>query len=324
MKNVYLGIDTSNYKTSVSAVGADGEVLFEKSVLLDVPKGSRGLRQSEAFWHHSNRLPGYIGEMLGTIRAAEVCAAGVSDRPRRQEGSYMPCFLAGVNAAEIIAQTLGVPVYAFSHQEGHAAAVMPDSIREDVIFMHLSGGTTEFLLCRPDERGYDMRIIGGTKDISFGQLLDRFGVALGYPFPAGRSLDELAAGADCGTLQSRRRGILPKIKIDDGFFNLSGAEAKLMAFAAGPEASDRDQTQQACAETFRYIADILSDSAACLSGRYGASAVYIAGGVASSSTIRSLVRQPEHGARIFFGDAALSGDNAVGAARLARRAYKGK
>ena len=124
MKSLYLGIDTSNYRTSAAVVDSDGSILAQKAVLLDVPEGKRGLRQSDAFFMHSNRLPGYIEEIFGLADPVCIKAVGVSERPRRIEGSYMPCFLAGINAAREIASALKVPVYCFSHQEGHAAAVM--------------------------------------------------------------------------------------------------------------------------------------------------------------------------------------------------------
>jgi N6-L-threonylcarbamoyladenine synthase len=99
MNKVFLGIDTSNYRTSAAMIDADGSILAQKAVLLDVPEGKRGLRQSEAFFMHSNRLPDYIGELFGSVDPSDIKAVGVSERPRRIEGSYMPCFLAGVNAS---------------------------------------------------------------------------------------------------------------------------------------------------------------------------------------------------------------------------------
>ena len=54
---MYLGIDTSNYRTSAALISSDGQVAAQKAILLDVPEGKRGLRQSEAFFLHSNRLP---------------------------------------------------------------------------------------------------------------------------------------------------------------------------------------------------------------------------------------------------------------------------
>ena len=124
MPDLYLGIDTSNYKTSAAITDADNNIVFEKSEYLEVPKGNRGLRQSDAFFRHSCRLPQYIEELCSAVNISDIRAAGVSSRPRRVEGSYMPCFLAGLNAAREISSVLNIPLHEFSHQEGHIAAAL--------------------------------------------------------------------------------------------------------------------------------------------------------------------------------------------------------
>lgn len=319
-RRLYLGIDTSNYKTSLAVIDDGAGLVFEKSELLEVKKGDRGLRQSEAFYQHSMRLPAFIEEALKAAGDLRISAIGYSSRPRRQEGSYMPCFNAGINTALTLSAALRIPAYPFSHQEGHAAAVIPPEFTGRCIFMHLSGGTTEFLLCEPDKDGFDMRIVGGTKDISFGQLLDRAGVALGYPFPAGRYLDELAFDH---ISESTAEGIaLPKLKLSDGYFNLSGAETKLLRHIEekGLTAETGQLTASAAASILRYISDILTDSAEYLTDKYDVSTVYMAGGVASSKTVRELINK-RCSANVLFGDPHLSGDNAVGTAALAKRIH---
>jgi len=324
MDRIFLGFDTSNYRTSAAAVNERGEVVFQSAQLLDVKKGERGLRQSEAFFAHSNRLPGMTEALFQAVDAACVAAAGASERPRRAEGSYMPCFLAGLNTAREIGSALGVPVYTFSHQEGHAAAVLDDD-DERVLFMHLSGGTTEFLVCVPDENGYDMRIAGGTKDISIGQLMDRTGVALGYSFPSGAYLDDIAyetlerAGFDGSRLAMP--GLMPKIKLsDDAYFNLSGAETKLLRRIESGIAED--EAGMLITELFITVSRLLETAADSLSEKYGIEKVCMAGGVASSRTVRKLISSDGHKADIRFGSPELSGDNAVGAALLARRVHE--
>lgn len=324
MERIYLGFDTSNYRTSAAAVSSSGEVLFQRADLLDVRKGERGLRQSEAFFAHSNRLPEITASLFGNTDASRVASIGASSRPRRIEGSYMPCFLAGMNLAEELGSALGVPVYSFSHQEGHAAAVLGDEI-ETVLFMHLSGGTTEFLICSPDEKGYDMRIAGGTADISIGQLIDRTGVALGYPFPSGSYLDEAAyvtlKDTGFGITGRDLPGYMPRLRLsDEGRFNLSGAETKLLRRIEG--GIEDSEARLLAAELFVSITDLLTEAADALSERYGIGKVYMAGGVASSRTVRKLISIKKPGAEIVFGDPLLSGDNAVGAALLARRVHE--
>ncbi len=319
-RRLYLGIDTSNYKTSLAVIDDAASLVFDKSELLEVKKGSRGLRQSEAFYQHSMRLPEYIAEALRNIDPSDITAIGYSAYPRRLEGSYMPCFNAGINVAKVLSSALEVPAYSFSHQEGHAAAVIPPKETNRSAFMHLSGGTTEFLILEPDEHGYDMQIVGGTKDISFGQLLDRTGVALGFMFPAGRYLDEIAFGHMTDSFSETFE--LPRICIDDGYFNLSGAETKLLKYIEEKGLSDAstDSLLPPVTALFRYISDILSVSAMYLSEKYDIKTIYIAGGVASSTTVRELIRN-SCGLDIRFGSPVLSGDNAVGIANLAKRIH---
>lgn len=325
MNGLYLGIDTSNYRTSVAIVDTEGQILTQKAVLLDVPEGKRGLRQSDAFFMHSNRLPGYIEEVFGSVDPFMIKAIGVSERPRRVEGSYMPCFLAGVNTANTIASVLGVPVYGFSHQEGHTAAVMESGGEPPVsrsLLFHLSGGTTEALICCPDENGYSTEIVGGTLDIAVGQLFDRFGVALGMPFPSGKYLDDIAyeslesTGFDVKGI--KKSGTMPKLRLDDGYFNLSGAETRLMRYA---ESKDTGNTASAAAELFASVSELLIKDAEYLKNKYNAETVYMAGGVASSRTFRAIAQNSDL-KDIRFGAPELSGDNAVGIALLAKRIHE--
>ena len=319
MPDLYLGIDTSNYKTSAAVIDGSNNIVFERSEYLEVPQGSRGLRQSDAFFRHSCRLPQYIDDLCQAVDISEIRSAGVSSRPRRVEGSYMPCFLAGVNAAREISAVLGIPLHEFSHQEGHAAAIIENSTAVSCstsALLHLSGGTTELLVCRPDEEGYTLDIAGGTRDISVGQLLDRTGVAMGYPFPSGMYLDEMA-------LSCRRSDVLPvtlpKVRINDGWFNLSGIETKVLRYIDNADEASYPEIARA---VFGLITDLLVRSIRYMIAEYDTETVYMAGGVSSSSFIRDKISGSLPDVQVIFGSPVLSGDNAVGTARLARRIYE--
>lgn len=333
---IYLGLDTSNYKTSIAAVDDNGKILCDISEYLEVRLGERGLRQSEAFFKHSNKLPKLFASLLKNIDVKDIAAVAVSEKPRRLEDSYMPCFIAGINLAEVLSETLKVPLLKFSHQEGHAAAIMETgdehNNRNNVLLMHLSGGTTEILNCVSDEKGYSMKIIGGTLDISIGQLLDRFGVTLGFPFPAGMFIDEIAEKYSGGELPK----LTPGIRITDGYFNLSGPETILLDFARkytqkydteGNKSSCSitisDELISVCYELIDRISDVLLISSDYLTDIYNIDKVYMAGGVASSETLRRIIsdKHDDNKYKIVFGDPKLSGDNAVGTALLARRIH---
>lgn len=199
-----LGFDTSNYATSLAVFDTDAkEVVCAKKEFLPVKEGQRGLRQSEALFHHTVALPSLLGQMAAEVPLSQVKAVGVSEKPRPADGSYMPCFLAGVNAASAAAGVHGVPLVRTTHQQGHVAAALYASQRWELFHMpvlvfHISGGTTDLLLCE----GIEVKqTLGTSLDLYAGQAVDRTGVRLGFPFPAGEQLSRLAgrmpAAAPC-------------------------------------------------------------------------------------------------------------------------------
>ena len=54
---VFLAFDTSNYTTSCAVCDLGGRVIASKKKLLPVKEGERGLRQSDALFHHTAALP---------------------------------------------------------------------------------------------------------------------------------------------------------------------------------------------------------------------------------------------------------------------------
>ena len=179
-----MGIDTSNYKTSVAVVDSEKKILCDLRKLLRVKQGERGLRQSDALFQHLENLPPLLEEALSDGRNRDIRAVCTSDRPRPVEGSYMPVFKAGIGFGQAVAAALQVPHYMFSHQEGHIEAIRAYSQfaeKEAFLCYHLSGGTCELLKVEPGS----LTKIGGSKDLSMGQVLDRVGVKMGFSFPAG-------------------------------------------------------------------------------------------------------------------------------------------
>lgn len=302
-----LGLDTSNYTTSAAVFdGAGGENIGK---LLDVPAGALGLRQSDALFQHVRRLPGLIHQLAERSLLDGITAVGASTRPRAVEGSYMPCFLAGEGQGRGIADALGVPFVAVSHQQGHLAAAAwsaghMELLDRPFLAWHLSGGTTELLWVVPE--GTDLRAerIGGTTDISAGQLIDRTGVLLGLSFPAGRALDELAG-------QGSEDGKYFPVKLRGLEFSLSGVENQVKALAEGG-GSGREIASFAVETVARTVCRATAEA----QERFPGLPVLCSGGVASNSRLRRLLT--EH-CGAFFAQPRYSTDNAMGAAILAYR-----
>ena len=198
MSTYTLGIDTSNYATSLAVFDTAGEGVCAKKRFLPVKEGQLGLRQSDALFHHPTALPEMLDELAEEFDLTKISAVGVSRKPRPVEGSYMPCFLAGVSAAKAFALAKGIPLVLTTHQQGHAAAALfaaegEKLFRQKVLLFHISGGTTDLLLC--DEVKH-IETLGTSSDLYAGQAVDRVGVKLGFGFPAGVEVSRLAARCD--------------------------------------------------------------------------------------------------------------------------------
>ena len=306
-----LGLDTSNYTTSAAVF--DGEGGRNQGRLLEVRPGELGLRQSDALFQHVKHLPEVVEALLGEEGLGTVQAVGASTRPRAVEGSYMPCFLAGASQGQVLSQVLGVPFYAFSHQQGHLAAAAWSAGRLDLLdrpFLawHLSGGTTELLRVEPEEDGVAVRaeILGGTSDISAGQLIDRTGVLLGLSFPAGKGVEKLSR-------QAQKRDYY-KVKVNGLTFSLSGMENKVRQMVQrGEEPAEIAWFAQ---ETVCRVVQACTKAAMEV---YPGLPVLCSGGVASNGRLKELLRQ---NCGALFAQPQFSTDNAMGTAILTWRALE--
>ena len=303
---IYLGFDTSNYTTSVSAFGEDTKESIRS--LLKVKQNERGLRQSDAVFQHIKNLPGLFFGLSEKINMNSVAAVGVSTRPRNVDGSYMPVFLAGEGYARVCAASLGVPVYEFSHQDGHIMAGIEscgchELMKKPFICVHLSGGTCEILLTEFKEITFSCRIIGGTKDISAGQLIDRVGVALGMGFPCGKQMEETAKECDCD--------IKLPVSVDKSYINFSGIETKTLSLI------DNYPSQVISSSLFLAIAKALEKSLDYCISEYNINDILIVGGVASNSIIKNYLKEKLL-VNVHFASAEYSTDNAFGIAILTK------
>lgn len=299
-----LGIDTSNYTTSAAVF--NGSEVFQNKLLLPVRDGEKGLRQSDAVFHHTARLYPVFEELLSGTKG-EISAVGVSEKPRDAEGSYMPCFLVGVNAAHCVAAAVKKPVYGFSHQSGHIAAALYsagclDLISKRFIAFHVSGGTTEMLLVSPDkERGFAVQIIGETTDLNCGQAIDRAGVMMGLHFPCGREIEKLALNSE--------KTYNPKVCVKGGSCSLSGVENQCRRMLKNGEAKE---------DIARYCLDFAGKTVEKMTeyaiSEFGDLPIVYAGGVMSDVIIKERILS-KFDAK--FAQPEFSCDNAAGVAVLA-------
>ena len=298
----FLGIDTSNYTTSVALFDSENSIVVQEKMLLPVKKGELGLRQSDAVFHHTKQLPQVIAKLFS--EKIDIFAIGVSTKPRSVEGSYMPCFLAGESFAKSLSAMNKISVVETSHQIGHILAVLYscnklEFIKNPFIAFHVSGGTTDCLLVEPDENEIiKISQISSSLDLKAGQAIDRVGVMLGLQFPCGKELEKLALKSD------KTFKIKPSMKELD--CSLSGVENKCKAMLLQNQKSE--DIAKYCID---YICGTVDEMTKRALKAYGDLPIVFAGGVMSNTIIKNVITKKYNA---FFAQPEFSCDNAVGVA----------
>ena len=301
----YLGIDTSNYTTSAALFDSNSHSLLQNKKLLPVKSGEKGIRQSDAVFHHTVQLPEVLEALLKDSEHS-IKAVGVSVTPTSEDGSYMPCFLTGKAVAEIISLADNIPVYRFTHQQGHIASVIAKENREDLlnkefIAFHLSGGTTQALYVKPDKENiFDIKVIAQSADLKAGQAIDRAGVMLGLQFPCGKELDRLSL------LCEEDYNIKPSmIGLD---CSLSGIENKYKKMFE--EGKSKEAIAKFCIMSIISAVDSMLER---IIEEYGSLPILFSGGVSSNTLLRDHFKTK---CSAVFTTPEYSSDNAAGIAYL--------
>lgn len=309
-----LGIDTSCYTTSLAVVNDAFELCYEGRIILEVPAGDRGLRQSDAFFQHIGNLSKLMEECLKVIDQGSIKGIAVSTKPRSAEASYMPVFMAGLHTAKTISMLLELPIIEVSHQDSHIEAGVWSSkhdMKPEFLTYHISGGTTELLLVNRHE-AMEITQLGGSSDLNAGQFIDRIGVAMGLKFPCGQEMDRL-----CNEFETN--GIEVPISIKGSFLSFSGPETHVQRMIKGKDLS-RNEMADISMGIFLCIARSIEKTSINAKQKQDISELLLVGGVASNARIReyltSSMKLKKSGILPVFSDAGYSPDNAAGTAVL--------
>ncbi|MDO5022523.1 MAG: peptidase M22 [Eubacteriales bacterium] len=303
-KTAFIGIDTSCYTTSCAAVDIDGNILADERVLLSVKNGARGLRQSEAVFQHVRNFPVVFDKVVNRLKSYSIKACCVSKTPTDGENSYMPVFEAGKAFAQSLASALNIPCFYTTHQRGHMqAAILLDRLQPPFVAVHISGGTSDFMFIEHDK----IETFAFSRDLHFGQLVDRAAVKIGLPFPGGSHLEKLAMGQKPYGRYS--------VTVKDAGPCLSGAEKQIfddIEFKAIPK-------EQIAIELY----DCLAGSMLKTLEKFNIdikTPVLVFGGVASSNILRAMLTQKSD-FNFRFSQNRMSSDNAVGVAIIGLYKY---
>lgn len=313
---LFAGFDTSVYTTSLAVVDQHERLVAEARKKVDVKKGERGVRQSEAVFQHLRQLPLLWKEVASRVQAGELQAVAASLKPRPREGSYMPVFRVGESFAAFLSSTLGIPLLGCSHQECHLLAGFWDRGLSpgNYLVLHVSGGTTELLQVNLRESGVEeVTVQGGSRDLAAGQFVDRVGVALGLNFPAGPELEKLSREVAAAEGEP-----LLAISVDDTWISFSGPASQAQRLLEQGEVSP-----QALARGVELC--LARSLVACVQNAVrrneAAGGVLLVGGVASNRRIASFIRE-QVDLPVEVVEPKYAVDNAVGSALYACKKFR--
>lgn len=231
---------------------------------------------------HSRKLGPMFDALLArnSMSPADIDLFAVARGP-----GLLGSLLAGMAFAKGLAVTLGKPILGVNHLHAHLlVAGLEGELEFPALGLVISGGHTE--LYRIEGVASFLRL-GRTLDDAAGEAFDKVGNVIGLSYPAGRAVDELARQGQSGKVAFP----LPYIHNDNLDFSFSGLKTTAMKYAAnlGLAASQDAEKADFCAALNEAVAQTLLAKTKRALARYpDLNTLYIAGGVAANSAIRSV------------------------------------
>lgn len=233
--------------------------------------------------------------------------------------------LVGMTYAKALAFARRLPLIAVNHIEGHMHAVISQNpVEFPALALVVSGGHTHLFEVR---EGLLYRLLGKTRDDAAGEAFDKVAKLLGFGYPGGPVIDQLAP---CGDPEAVRF-TLAKMKGNPLDFSFSGIKTAVLRWVesrdmaqeiARRRAMHRPSMQEWLAATPKATLDLLASfqrtvidellrRAVRAAEQIGARSLIISGGVACNSGLRAAAESSHLPYPVFFPTRDLSTDNAA-------------
>jgi N6-L-threonylcarbamoyladenine synthase len=305
-----LGIETSCDETSASVLEGDVVMRGERDGGGDERGNDVHLRSLVILSQDVHRVfGGVVPEIASrahmrtiapvTERALEEAGIGLSDLDAiavTHAPGLVGALLVGVSYAKTLAFTQSIPVVGVHHMEGHLFATSlehPDAVPPFTALL-VSGGHT--LLLDVEAWG-SYRLLGVTRDDAAGEAFDKVARMLGLPYPGGRHVEALAAGATADTNGPRfTRPMLRRDQVpgDRDYFDFSFSGIKTAVLL---EVRERERkgglnhlSRAAIARAFQdAVVDTLAQKTLRAATLYSRERIVLGGGVACNKALQSVI-----------------------------------
>ncbi|NLK34077.1 MAG: tRNA (adenosine(37)-N6)-threonylcarbamoyltransferase complex transferase subunit TsaD [Gracilibacteraceae bacterium] len=302
-----LAIETSCDETSAAVVRNGREVLSNIiSSQIDTHKKFGGVVPEVASRKHLENISLVIDEALQSagVEMKDIDVVAATCGP-----GLVGALLIGLTTAKAIAFSCSLPFIGVNHIEGHIAANYIEHIDLEPPFTCLvaSGGHSHIV----NVVGYtDYEVMGRTRDDAAGEAFDKIARALGLGYPGGPLIDKLAASGN------RKAIDFPRAFLEEGSydFSFSGLKSAVLNYLNSKKMKNKAINTADVAASFQEaVTDVLSaklvKAALDKKSEYAA----LAGGVASNSRLRELLKQrgEQAGIKVIYPSPGLCTDNAA-------------
>ncbi|KRN32314.1 tRNA (adenosine(37)-N6)-threonylcarbamoyltransferase complex transferase subunit TsaD [Weissella halotolerans] len=277
-----MAFESSADETSVAIVKNGNEIVsLETATQIKSHQRFGGIVPEVASRHHIEEVTILADAALSDagLTYQDLTAIAVTQGP-----GLVGALLIGVTAAKTIAWAHHLPLIPVIHLAGHiSAANFVQPIVYPALALMVSGGHTE-LVWMPSE--FEYLVIGDTRDDAAGECFDKVGRVMGLTYPAGKTIDQMAA-------RGSENYDLPRALMNDQQYDFSFSGLKSAVINLLHNADQRQETVnlEDLATSFQHaVMDVLLAKTKAALLAYPAKTFIVAGGVAANQELRSRLK----------------------------------
>lgn len=288
MKNgklVTLAIESSCDETAAAVLLEGRQVLSNIiSSQIDIHKLYGGVVPEIASRHHLNNINAVVDQAMeeAEISMEDVDMIGVTYGP-----GLVGALLIGLATAKAYALATGKPLIGVHHIQGHICANYIEHKELEPPFMALviSGGHTNIV----EVTDYNKcSVLGGTRDDAAGEAYDKVARVLGLGYPGGPLIDKIAKEGNPHVVEFKRV-FLEKGSLD---FSFSGIKTGVLNYINSEKQAGRQINTADVAASFQAaVLEVIVTKTVKAAVDMGKDKIVMAGGVASNSRLREMLRE---------------------------------
>ena len=302
-----LGIESSCDETA-AAVSKDGREILSNVVATQIAEHRLygGVVPEIASRRHTENINAVAKEAMekSGLSLSDIDAIAVTYAP-----GLIGALLVGTSFAKGLSMATGKPLIPVHHIAGHIASnyIAHKDLKPPYLCLVASGGHSHIVEILDYTK---FRVIGRTRDDAAGECFDKVGRVIGFPYPAGKFIDDAAKNGDADFYK------LPKPVVNGSVydFSFSGLKTAVINMAHNAEQKGETLHRDNMAASFqKTVAEILTEKTILAAKDLGYKTIALAGGVSANSGVRQKLSEEceKNGFSLYMPPLSLCGDNAA-------------